>query len=632
LRVLITRPGEDGTALAEVLEARGIKTVIEPLLAIKYIDGSALDFGGVQALLLTSANGVRALARRTDHRDIPVYAVGDSTATAARKAGFVQVHSAAGNVETLVGLVKEILDPKDGLLLHIAGSEVAGDLIGLIENAGFECTRKILYEAIAERSLKSSTIASFKDRQIDAVSLYSPRSAENFVELIRKARLVRPCQNITAICLSRAVADKVSEIQWLDVLIAKEPNQHALLKLIIGLDGKKNYQNTGEVNILEMTDQKITENFDRVNANPAAEVVGTLLSSQRSVGGTVRTVFITLLVMAILLGVGFASKPLWPTKIYSIASILFEKPERGIKLADLNGRLKILEDTQKVPGLDELQKERKRLQAKLDITLKRVGVLENSINSAKEMIKAVNVEPGVEAERTLKKLLTRIQRLENGNLNYRMQITKKGGKTIEKLAEEVAALKQRIPSLIGGNPNSETRSLVLSVGLLRDAVRAGRSFDSELATLNVLVDLNQHTKALLGDHLSTFDVFAKSGVPSLYMLQSQFSEIAGIIVQASLLPSDGGWARRTLARLAESVKWRRTDNLIGDGVEAIVARTEWALKSNNISTAIKELSILKEKPAELTANWLDGARAYLTIEKALAELQTQVVSQMTTGQ
>ena len=108
MRVLITRPGEDGTALADVLRARSIKTVIEPLLAIKYIDGPALDVNSVQALLLTSANGVRALARRTDRRDIPVYAVGDSTATTARKAGFVQVHSAAGTVETLVGLVKQI--------------------------------------------------------------------------------------------------------------------------------------------------------------------------------------------------------------------------------------------------------------------------------------------------------------------------------------------------------------------------------------------------------------------------------------------------------------------------------------------------------------------------------------------
>jgi uroporphyrinogen-III synthase len=632
LRVLITRPGEDGTALAEVLRARGIETVIEPLLAIKYIDGPALDVNSLQALLLTSANGVRALARRTDRRDIPVYAVGDSTATTARKAGFVQVHSAAGNVETLVGLVKQILDPQEGPLLHIAGSDVAGDLISLIESAGFECTRETLYEAIVERSLKSSTIASLKDGQIDAVSLYSPRSAENFVELIRKARLVRSCQRIIAICLSQAVADKVSEIQWRDVLTAIEPNQDALLKLVIGLDGKNNYQNVDEVNTPKITDQTVIENFAQVNVDPANEVVQNSLSTHRPAGGKILTVFLTLLVMAILVGVGFASKPLWPTEVYSLASLLFEEPERNIKLTVLNGRLKALEDVQQVPNFNELQKERKRLQAKLDVTLKRVSALENSINSTKKMVKAVGVEAGVEAGRTLKKILGRIQKLENRNLGYQALVTKTGGKTIERLTEKVIALEQKVPSFIGGNRNTEIRTLILSVGLLRDSVRAGRSFDSELAALKILVDINQHTKALLSDGLTIFDKFAKFGVPTLHMLQSQFAEKAGSIVQVSLLPSDGGWAKRTLARLAESVKWRRTDNLIGGGVEAVVARTELALKSNNIATAIKELSILKGKPAELTADWLNGARAYIIVEKALAELQTQVVTQMTTGQ
>ena len=101
MRVLITRPGEDGTALAEILRARGIESVIEPLLSIKYLDGPELKLENIQALLLTSANGVRALARRTDRRDIPVYAVGDATAMTARKAGFIQVHSAAGDLSLI---------------------------------------------------------------------------------------------------------------------------------------------------------------------------------------------------------------------------------------------------------------------------------------------------------------------------------------------------------------------------------------------------------------------------------------------------------------------------------------------------------------------------------------------------
>ncbi len=632
MRVLITRPGEDGVALAEILGARGVDSIIEPLLVIKKIEGSALNLSNIQALLLTSANGVRALAEKTDRRDIPVYAVGDATATTARKIGFSQVHSAAGDVETLVGLVKEILKPKDGPLLHIAGSEVAGDLIGLIERAGFECTREILYEAIVERSLKSSTIAAIKDNQIDAVTLYSPRSAERFVELIRKARLVRSCQKIMAICLSQAVAVKISEIQWQDILIATEPNQDALLELVVGLGGNNHHNNVDDPQKFGLPDQRIVEDFDQVKPDPANNLMQNSLSNQRRVGGTIRTVFLTLLVTAILFGVGFASKPLWLSKLYFIAPLFFEEPEKNIKLTDLSGRLKALEDIQQVPDFDEMQKERRRLQAKLDITLKRVDALESSINSAKEMIKAVNVEAGIDATKTLKKLLERIQKLENENSNYLPLVKTKDGKTLRKLAEEIAALEKKMPSFVGDNQNSDARMLVLSIGQLRESVRAGRSFESELAALKVLVEVNKNIKALLSDALGKLEKFANSGAPSLRILRSQFTEKAGIIVQAALVPADGGWVQKTLARLVESVKWRRTDNRIGNGVEAIVARAEWALKSGDIAKTIKELSILEGKPAELATDWLTGARAYIIVEKALAELQTQVVAQMITGQ
>ena len=42
---------------------------------------------GVQAILATSANGVRALARRTPRRDLPLFAVGPQTAARGAEAG-----------------------------------------------------------------------------------------------------------------------------------------------------------------------------------------------------------------------------------------------------------------------------------------------------------------------------------------------------------------------------------------------------------------------------------------------------------------------------------------------------------------------------------------------------------------
>ena len=116
------------------------------------------------------------------------------------------------------------------------------------------------------------------------------------------------------------------------------------------------------------------------------------------------------------------------SKTSFFAPIFFKAPEKQISLIDLSGRLKALEEIQQVPDFDELQQERKRLQSKLDITLKRVDALESSINSTKEMIKAVTAEVGVDATKTLKKLLSRIQKLEDENSNYRTLVKTENGK------------------------------------------------------------------------------------------------------------------------------------------------------------------------------------------------------------
>ncbi|MBT4938969.1 MAG: hypothetical protein HON14_07535, partial [Rhodospirillaceae bacterium] len=132
--------------------------------------------------------------------------------------------------------------------------------------------------------------------------------------------------------------------------------------------------------------------------------------------------------------------------------------------------------------------------------------------------------------------------------------------------------------------------------------------------------------------LNQLGSIAASGAPNLPTLRREFDAQAGNIVQAGLVPDEGGWFQRTIARLTESVKWRRTDNLAGDGVEAIVARAERALKSRDVEKAIKELSALLAKPAVLVKDWLVGAKAYILAEKALAELQTRAVAQMAAGQ
>ena len=172
MRVLVTRPREDAERLAAQLEARGHAIVIEPIFTIEPVRETPLDLDGVQALLLTSANGARAFGMRSRRRDLRVFAVGDATAEAARALGFADVESAGGDVADLVRLARERAQPDHGALLHVAGSAVAGDLAGQLGADGFEVRRAVLYRAEPVGALSGGTVTALRDRHIDVILFF----------------------------------------------------------------------------------------------------------------------------------------------------------------------------------------------------------------------------------------------------------------------------------------------------------------------------------------------------------------------------------------------------------------------------------------------------------------------------
>jgi uroporphyrinogen-III synthase len=231
-RWLITRPAEDAAPLAEALAARGHAALVAPMFEVDFSAPEPADLTDIQAVLLTSANGARALAGLTPRRDVPVLAVGDATAAAARAAGFADVASAAGDAAALARLAEDRLDPAAGALFHAAGKAVAGDLKGLLEAAGFAVRRAVLYRTRAAGALPPDAAAALAGGTIAGVLFFSPRTAEVFVRLVRAAGLTVHLAGLYALCLSRAVAGRLDPAAWRTVCVAGRPNTPALLALL----------------------------------------------------------------------------------------------------------------------------------------------------------------------------------------------------------------------------------------------------------------------------------------------------------------------------------------------------------------------------------------------------------------
>ena len=229
---LVTRPAADAAPLVEALERRGFDVLLEPLLAIEPVEGAAVDLAGVQGVLATSANGVRALAQATGRRDLPLWAVGDATARAAREMGFATVESAGGDVESLAALVAARLDPNAGALLHVAGTQLAGDLAGRLGEAGFAVRRAVLYEARPATALSPGLEEALRAGRVAAAAFFSPRTAATFASLIATPERAALLRGAVAYALSAAVAERLAALPWRAVRAAARPTQDALLAAV----------------------------------------------------------------------------------------------------------------------------------------------------------------------------------------------------------------------------------------------------------------------------------------------------------------------------------------------------------------------------------------------------------------
>lgn len=233
MKVLLTRPERDSAAFAERLRENGIDALIAPLMSVEYVDGPPPDLANVQALLMTSANGVRAMARRSAARDLPVFAVGDATAREARTAGFRSVTSAGGDVGDLAERVRAACDPAGGALLHVAGTSVAGDLAGALEAGGYSYRRDVMYAARQVDRLPPAAADALDSDDLDGAALFSPRSAEILERCVAEAGRTPALARLRAFGLSRNVADALSAEKWREISVAAEPTADAMLKMVL---------------------------------------------------------------------------------------------------------------------------------------------------------------------------------------------------------------------------------------------------------------------------------------------------------------------------------------------------------------------------------------------------------------
>jgi uroporphyrinogen-III synthase len=160
---------------------------------------------------LTSANAVRrAGPKLAQLANLPVHAVGKSTAAAAHDAGLKVETVGSGNVEDLLSTIPSTLR-----LLHLAGEDHRQ-----VDDARID--RRIVYRAGA---ISDPELPSLEEL---VIAVHSPRAGTRLAELSDER------SSATIAAISDAAAAACGE-GWEEVSISAEPNDKSLLALAASL-------------------------------------------------------------------------------------------------------------------------------------------------------------------------------------------------------------------------------------------------------------------------------------------------------------------------------------------------------------------------------------------------------------
>lgn len=656
MRVLITRPEREATTLAAALGERGHAAVIAPLFHLQILRPSA-DFSASlaasQAVLLTSANGARALAEASDQRGRPILAVGDTTASTAEGLGFGAVTSASGDGLALAALVRRKLDPKGGPLVHVSGTDIALDLAEALKPDGFEVRRFALYDAREETALPESARAAIEGRALDAATFFSPRAADLFVRLVDKAGIAGALGNVTAVAISPAALAPLKALPFKATVAAARPTRQAVLDEIDRLAA------AGTEGPSIMSDTASSSDRPADPAPPPAEPATTPQAPARRGIGVVGAFVTGIVASCLVLAGALVSLPYWPAPLRDLwrgqaalptpaptldlqavrqdaaaaanASVAAARADLAARLDDLEKRLRALSttvaerpaaspaaapasDPTVAPALAELRRKVEALESR-PVT---------APAPAAETAPASPPPPNAEQEREISALKLDVATLRNALQMLDRTVSGQGDQ-----AKALADAIDKARSEAGARGAGEQKALAAAnaSAVIGIAARLNAALDSGLpfaADLGLLAPVARGN-AKLGEIITALQPYARDGVASRGELAAAFPIVAKTALADDV--ADDSFGERLLAKLRNLVSLRRVGaDVEGDTTEAKLARAEAAIEAGDVAKAVELVKSLPAQTTKATTAWLTRAEAYLAAKRAIDQLAAEAVS------
>ena len=231
MNILITRPLIDAEDLMEKLFTLGHRIIHLPTLKILPSNVDPINPNEFDAFIFTSANAIRNLKLNSTNKNLHCFCVGSLTEKIARQAGFKNTSSAGGTVNALKNLI--MISDKiniNSVLAYFCGDYIAYNLDSELKKEGIKVKKIINYHSELILDLNNENKKLIELYPPDLIYIYSSRSAESFVAIVKNYSLGPLMTQSTVMCISEKVASIFKSQGWKKIEIFTPGDEMIKLK------------------------------------------------------------------------------------------------------------------------------------------------------------------------------------------------------------------------------------------------------------------------------------------------------------------------------------------------------------------------------------------------------------------
>ena len=214
MNILITRPLIDAEDLMGKLFSLGHKIIHIPTLQVKPVTNQKCDAKNYDAFIFTSANAIRNLKLLNENKKKLCFCVGSITEKIVRQKGYANTISAGGNVNALKNIILNSDFDKKKKIAYFCGDYISTDLDLDLKREGYLIDKVINYSSEKIVDLNNENEKILNNHPPDIIFVYSKRSAESFVELVKKYTLNGLMTGSRVLCISEKVLNVFKQLGW----------------------------------------------------------------------------------------------------------------------------------------------------------------------------------------------------------------------------------------------------------------------------------------------------------------------------------------------------------------------------------------------------------------------------------